>query len=57
MVPSVISLKNWGKFKSNAKLTDKILGNTLLKGRGGGGGGGLLGVKVINQYLLDIIFF
>ena len=43
MVPSVISLKNWGKFKSNAKLTDKILGNTLLKGRGGGGEGGVRG--------------
>ena len=56
MVPSVISLKNWGKFKSNAKLTDKILGNTLLKGCGGGGRG-VLGVSVINQYLLDIIFF
>ena len=55
MVPSLISLKNWGKFKSNAKLTDKILGNTLLKGRGGGRG--VLGVSVINQYLLDIIFF
>ena len=54
MVPSVISLKIWGKFKSNAKLTDKILGNTLLKGRGGKG---VLGVSVINQYLLDTIFF